>query len=179
MGNNIEISEKEFAIISEIHKNHLPDQRMLANRTGISLGLTNLIIKRLIKRGYIKAKQLNQKKIQYILTSKGFSEKARKSYNFTLKTISLFKSTKQKLQELITIHFKEGVKEFTISGDADLADITEIAFQNLANPEIKYHRIKHTGKTDTAELIFQSKDAQQTIDLTHYLAESGLFYYGA
>ena len=77
MVNEIGISEKEYAIIREIHKNHIPDQRTLATRTGISLGMTNIIIKKLIKKGYIKAKQLNQKKIQYILTPKGFTEKAR------------------------------------------------------------------------------------------------------
>ena len=145
MNENVEFSEKEFAIISEIHNNHLPDQRTIATRTGISLGLTNLIIQRLAKRGYIKSKQLNSKKIQYILTAKGFSEKAKKSYNFTLKTINLFKSTRQKLQELISEHHKEGINEFIISGDADLADIAEIAVQNLHNSGIIYKRTRNTG----------------------------------
>ena len=51
--NMIEVSEKEFAVIQEIHKNEMPDQRMIAHKTGISLGMTNMIIQRLIERGYI------------------------------------------------------------------------------------------------------------------------------
>ena len=97
----MEITEKEFAVIKEISGNHLPDQRTISHRTGISLGLTNLIIKRLITKGYIKATQLNRKKIQYMLTPKGFSEKADKSYRFALKTITHFRMLKDNIQNIL------------------------------------------------------------------------------
>ncbi len=43
--------------------------------------------KNAIKKGYVKALQLNRRKIQYMLTPKGFSEKAKKSYSYTVRTI--------------------------------------------------------------------------------------------
>ena len=46
-----EISEKEFAVIREISINRFPNQRTIATKTGFSLGLTNLIIKKLVKTG--------------------------------------------------------------------------------------------------------------------------------
>lgn len=173
----MEISEKEYAVIREISNNHLPDQRTIASRTGISLGLTNLIIKRLITKGYVKAKQLDRKKIQYILTPKGFSEKANKSYMFTLKTIDLFKAIREKLQELIIAEYHKGACEFTITGTNELADIVELALRNIPDQTIKYSRKNQNSTTSNqTSLIVYTADKTHTIDIMTVIAESGLFY---
>jgi DNA-binding MarR family transcriptional regulator len=180
MSSEIEITEKEFAIITEIHKNHLPDQRTLAHRTGISLGLTNVIVKRLIAKGYVKAKQLNKKKIQYLLTPKGFSEKVNKSYNFALKVVDNFKIIKEKLQELILEEQTKGAVEFIIFGNSEICDIVEMAFINLNGKAAKY--TKNTGPDqghDPALLqVISSRGiaGSYSIDVLAYLSESGLFY---
>ena len=185
-----EISEKEFAVIREISNNNLPNQRTIATKTGFSLGLTNLIIKKLIKTGYIKIRQLNRRKIQYILTPKGFSEKAKKSYNYTLKTINMLKTVKEKIQGLITEYNSRGVKEFIIVGKNEISDITEISFRTLVNVnDLKYRHVDtlaEIGPIPNGDscVIFLSditklnpvlkrkfKNAVQLID---YLSDSGI-----
>ncbi len=47
-------------------------QRNLAKKLGIALGLTNLYLKRLARKGYIKLKTVPPKRIKYYLTLKGF-----------------------------------------------------------------------------------------------------------
>lgn len=177
----MEISEKEFAVIREISGNHSPDQRTIAIRAGISLGLTNLIIKHLIGKGYIKSKQLNRKKIQYILTPKGFAEKAKKSYNFALKTINLLKTMREKIQELVIDEYSNGSNHFTISGNHELSDLTDVAVKNLNNPDIKYSIDKIHSNNDGATLTFirasKTNKTKHHIDLISYLSSTGLFYY--
>jgi len=175
-----EITEKEFAVIKEISGNHLPDQRTISHHTGISLGLTNLIIKRLITKGYIKAAQLNRKKIQYMLTPKGFSEKADKSYRFALKTITHFRMLKNNIQNLVNDRYKNGCDRFEVNGNGELADIIELAIRHLYNPKIIFTRkagdSRHNRK---AFLLVSSSDKsipQESIDIISYLSESGLFY---
>ena len=174
----MEISEKEFAVMKEIYNNHLPDQRTISQRTGISLGLTNLIIKRLIGKGILLARQLNKKKIQYILTSKGFSEKAKKSYNFTVKTIGLLKSTKGIINQLILEEIKKGNHSFVISGTSDLCDIVEIVINNFRD-KVSFQR--DTGpdsNLSSATLIAKDlKGNSFSIDLIDYLAKTGLLYW--
>jgi DNA-binding MarR family transcriptional regulator len=163
----MEISEKELAVINEIHNNHLPDQRTIASLTGISLGLTNLIIKRLIKKGYVKAKQLNTRKIQYILTPEGFGEKAKKSYTYTLKTIDTFKKLKEDMQKLIISECKKGTSDFIISGRGELADILELAFKNIKKKNIKYIHIKGQDKV----LLIPGRNTHNNeIDVLTYLS---------
>ncbi len=174
------INEKEFAVIREISNNHLPAQRTIASNTGMSLGLTNLIIKRLINKGYVKAKQLDKKKIQYMLTPKGFSEKAQKSYNFTLKTINLLQSARERIQELLVKKSKEGCDNFVIRGSGDIIDIIELAFKKLSDLQINYKIIKNdqNSSENIVQMDYILKDgSKETKDLLEYLSDSGLFYW--
>lgn len=137
----MEINEKELMIIEEIANNNMPNQRDIAKNTGFSLGLVNFIIKQLIKRGYIKTKYLNKKKIQYMLTPKGFSEKAKKFYNYTVKTINGFKKMKLKMQDFIIKEYKNGQRKFVIYGNSELAELTEISIRDLDKEGIVYIRL--------------------------------------
>lgn len=173
----MEINEKELAIIREISNNAVSDQRAIALRAGISLGMTNLIIKRLINRGFVKAKQLDKKKIHYLLTPQGFAEKAKKSYAFTRRTIDLFKTTKEKLKELIQSERQKGADQFIIEGNSDLADIAESAFRALAHPDIVVQRRDDIHADWSVLLSFNASQSYKTsIDLLKYLSDSGVLF---
>jgi DNA-binding MarR family transcriptional regulator len=174
----MEISDKEYSVIREISNNHLPDQRTISSRTGISLGLTNLIIRRLVKKGYIKAKQLNRKKIQYLLTPKGFAEKTKKTLLFTAKTFELLRSVKEKLKQLILQYYNMGVREFLIAGDDEIAEICETVFAKLSEKGIEVSRKKGANTGNTC-LSFKSDKSisGENVDLIKYLSESGVFYW--
>lgn len=97
---NEQAKTKEDEIIVRIA--HRPDvtQRQLASETGISLGLTNIILKRLAHKGYLKMKRLNRRNIKYVLTSEGFAHCTRRSYNYVLRTISSVHGLRQKIKDV-------------------------------------------------------------------------------
>ncbi|HCJ65804.1 MAG TPA: hypothetical protein DHV62_00380 [Elusimicrobia bacterium] len=132
------MNEREFAIIKEITNNHCPNQRLIARKLGISLGLTNLIIKRLIRKGYLKVSQLNSHKVQYILTPQGFAEKTKKSYYYTLDTIAVLRTLKQKIQKIVLSEYNKGVHKFVIQGDSELAELVEISLRDLNLENLEY-----------------------------------------
>ena len=125
------INENELKIIEEISKEGNITQRELSKRTDLSLGAVNLMLKRLIKRGSIKTSRLNAKKVEYLLTPRGFSEKAKKSYNYVLKTINLVKFVKSEIAKIVLEEYNKGQKKFIILGDDDLADIIELALKGF------------------------------------------------
>ncbi len=125
------IDNNELKIIEEISKKKSLTQRDISQNTNLSLGSVNLIIKRLIKRGFVKTVNLNPKKIDYILTSEGFSQKAKKSYQYVLKTIDLVKAVREEIAKIILEEFNQGQKKFVILGDDDLADIIELALKGF------------------------------------------------
>lgn len=176
------MDEKEFAVIREISNHHYPTQRTIAKNLGISLGLTNLIIRRLIKKGYLKVSQLNARKIEYILTPQGFAEKAKKSYYFTLKTINNLKTLKQKIQEIILSNYKQGKRKFAIQGNTELATLVEISFRDLNLEGLEYFRENNELSNDNDLIILNTegdslvkdKVSSHRINLIQCLAESGI-----
>ncbi|NQS89643.1 winged helix-turn-helix transcriptional regulator, partial [Patescibacteria group bacterium] len=59
------IDERELRIIEEISRDKNLTQRKISHKLGLSLGMTNIILKRLASKGYIKVKELNRRKVQY------------------------------------------------------------------------------------------------------------------
>ena len=52
------IGEQELRIIEEISRSRDLTQRKISHRLDLLLGMTNLILKRLVNKGYIKVKGL-------------------------------------------------------------------------------------------------------------------------
>ena len=73
------LEEREFELVNIIGADLGSNQRDLSRQLDLSLGMTNMLIRRLIAKGFIRIEQLNKRKMRYILTPQGFSEKMRKS----------------------------------------------------------------------------------------------------
>ena len=158
--NNLRISEREFKIIEEISQNKDLTQRKISHKSGLSLGMTNLILKRLSNKGYIKVKGLNRRKVQYILTAKGFAEKTKKSYRYFLKTIHSLQEMKKKIQHLILMEYEQGKTHFVILGEGELADIVELSLKGLNKSELEYRRISRLediNSSNAVALLAESK----------------------
>jgi len=125
------VNEKELKVIDEISKENSLTQRDLSRRTSLSLGAVNLIIKRLVRQGLVKTRNLNPKKVEYLITPKGISEKARKTYNYVLKTISLVSVVKEEIAKIVLNEYNRGQKKFVILGGGSLADVIELALKGF------------------------------------------------
>ncbi|MBU1726450.1 MAG: winged helix-turn-helix transcriptional regulator [Candidatus Omnitrophica bacterium] len=173
----MEINEKEFAVIREISNNHMPTQRHIAKNAGISLGLTNLIIKRLIKKGYIKIQEAPARTVIYTLTPQGLSEKIRKSYEFTLSTINLMSGIKSAIQDIIINEYKHGVRNFVICGYGEISAFTEIALRelNLEDIVISKSEDKDDNNKLICNLIVHDNQGKRTIDMILELSKRGIY----
>lgn len=148
------VDANEHKVIEEISRRRDLTQRELSARTKLSLGAINLILKRLVKRGLLKTLNLNPRKVEYLITPKGFSEKTKKSYNYILKTVDLVKQVKAEIAKIVLEEFNNGQKKFVILGDDDLADIIELALKGF-----EYQRVADIKAIiDKNALILQSND---------------------
>ena len=150
------VGEREYKFLEILSAEKEISQRKLAKTLGISLGMTNLILKNLIKKGYVKIKGLNRKKVRYLLTPRGFSEKARKSYNYTVKTIREFSRYVENLRNFILNEYEKGTKEFYIKGDGEILNLIEFVFKTIEISEIKWKRI--SKKSRKVHIICDKKE---------------------
>lgn len=173
----MEISEKEFAVIREISNNSKPTQRHIANKVGISLGLTNLIIKRLVKKGYIKIQEAPPRTIIYSLTLKGLTEKTKKSYQFTLRTIDLIRDIKEHILDIIKKEYEQGARDFVISGSGELATLTEIALRDSHIEGINYSKTSvNFSDSRHCYLAVSNSGSERKIDILSELSKRGVYY---
>lgn len=148
------ISDKEYKVIDIIHENSNYSQRDISEKAGFSLGLTNIILKKLIEKGFLKIKHFDKKRFLYLLTPRAISEKTKKSYKFVKKTIESISRMKTISIVEIEKKLKKGFTEFVIIGENELADIAEIAFNNLEGYNFKYIRLKQFKETDLENPVY-------------------------
>ena len=147
------IGERELRIIEEISRDKNLTQRKISHKLGLSLGMTNIILKRLVNKGYIKVKELNRRKVQYILTPKGFAEKTKKSYRYFLKTIYSLQEMKKKIQHLVLMEYEKDETHFVILGEGELADIVELSLKGLNKSELEYRRISRLEDINSSKAV--------------------------
>ncbi len=140
-----ELAEKEFHLIQEISRQPTRTQRDLSQSLGLSLGMTNLLIQRLARKGFIKVTQLDWKRTQYLLTIKGAAEKTRKAARYTLYTMRIFRQIRENITTVLSREHAAGRRAFTLVAqdeilellretiaDMDLADSSFTCLRNFA-----------------------------------------------
>jgi DNA-binding MarR family transcriptional regulator len=120
---------RTLKILEKVDNDVVPSQRDLARNLDISLGLVNSFIKRLVKKGYFKARHIPKNRMRYFLTPKGASEKTRLTYEYIQYSYNFYREARQKLRDLYSGLEKQGVSRIVFYGAGDLAEIAYISLQ--------------------------------------------------
>lgn len=104
-------------------------QRQLAIKMGISVGMINLILKRLVRTGLVQMTNLNKKKVQYVLSTEGFRETVKRSYTSINTTIQHYKRLQDQVRDLLTQIHGSGYQSVILHGDGDLRELIEGCIQ--------------------------------------------------
>jgi DNA-binding MarR family transcriptional regulator len=138
--------DTEFVILENIYDSSEQEiplrQRDLARIAGASLGMTNSILKRLAKRGWISIKKLNNRNIQYAITFDGMNEIIHRSYRYFKRTLHNIIYYKDRIDEVILKAKKNNCIAVLLVGLSDLEFIVEhacqyygLSFLKTANPD--------------------------------------------
>src|SRR5579872_2867259 len=94
-------SHRELKVLEAISENERTSQRSLAAQLGIALGLTNLYLKRLVRKGYIKCVTIPSNRVLYLITPKGIAEKTRLTYEFMEYSLRVFRQGRDHLKAML------------------------------------------------------------------------------
>ncbi len=121
-------SEKETIILEQLSQNKEPiRQRELAEIAGLSLGMTNGLLKRMADKGLLMMEKVNSRNIKYILTSEGRQELNRRTQKYMKRTIKNVVYYRQAIENLVGNASREGYKGVSLIGKSDLDFILEWA----------------------------------------------------
>ena len=137
-------SDKEAIILEHIYYNDSLKQRELADKAGISLGMTNAILKCLIEKGWLMTKRLNSRNISYVVSPAGMEEIFKRGYRYFKRTIDDVRLYKEEIERLISDAVAAGYKTVALVGKSDLDFIIEYACGKVG---IRFNKAKTNKET--------------------------------
>jgi hypothetical protein len=118
----------EHRILTEIEGGQSHSQRSLANSVGIALGLTNLLIARLVRKGWIRIVRVRPNRFRYLLSPAGMAEKARMSRMYLQESIRFYMSARDRIRESLTTVGPPATR-IVFYGSGDVAEIAYVCLQ--------------------------------------------------
>jgi DNA-binding MarR family transcriptional regulator len=106
-------------------------QRTLAKSLGVALGLTNLYLKRLARKGYIKVTTIPRNRIKYLLTPSGVAEQSRLTYQYMQYSLYYYRDMRQRLKLALVGLSNAGSKRVVIYGTGELAELAYLTLQEM------------------------------------------------
>jgi DNA-binding MarR family transcriptional regulator len=120
---------RSLRILDELSNNDSLTQRDLSHRLGIALGLVNSYLKNLIKKGFITVRAIPAKRYAYYLTSKGFTEKTRLTFDMLGDYTRIYREARKDLTVLFKEMQDEGIRRVVFAGADEVAEIAYITLQ--------------------------------------------------
>jgi DNA-binding MarR family transcriptional regulator len=110
-------------LLTTVEHNGERSQRRIAAELGIALGLVNVYLKRCVKKGFVKVRDVPARRYAYYLTPYGFAEKSRLTVQYLSDSFSFFRLAKGDCAQTFETAKRLGFQRLVLAGQSDLAEI--------------------------------------------------------
>jgi len=142
---------RDLRLLEELERNPIVSQRELSHKFGIALGVTNACLKRMARKGLIRIRGLNHRKIGYYLTPKGFAEKAKLSFHLISYIVQHYSELKKIISQRLLEMQAEGLQRIVFYG---VSDEMEVAYITLQGVNLKLAGIVEDDEKMTPRIVF-------------------------
>lgn len=129
-------SYRELHVLKEVEITPDISQRDLSRRLGIALGLTNVLLRNLGQKGYIRASKAGWKRWIYALTPDGFSRKLALTVSYVHRVLNHYQGVRQTLREELHPLALNKESHVAIYGTGEFAELVYLGLKELGIEEI-------------------------------------------
>ena len=122
---------RDLRLLEELEKNPIVSQRELSHRFGIALGVTNACLRRMARKGWIRIRDLNPRKIGYYLTPKGMLEKTRLTIHLISFRVQHYSELKKVIANRLLEMQRDGMQRIVFYGVSDEMEVAYITLQGV------------------------------------------------
>jgi len=126
-----EDTSRTLRLLELIHQDGGLTQRELSRRMGIALGLVNLSLKRLMRLELVKVQHLSARRVMYLLTPRGMTEKGRLSTRYLTDSFSMYRAARRAFLRCFAALRDGGERRVVLYGDGPLAEAAYLTLQEL------------------------------------------------
>jgi DNA-binding MarR family transcriptional regulator len=94
-------SEHQLHILEVLEHNPETTQASLAAQLGVAVGSVNWYLKRLIRKGYVKATKMERRRLKYFVTPQGLALKARLTSEYMQYSLQVYRELRQAAKEAL------------------------------------------------------------------------------
>src|SRR3954470_24722029 len=120
-------SHRDLKLLEAVEQDSRVTQRSLATKLGIALGLTNIYLRRLIRKGYIKCINVQSNRLLYLITPQGIAEKSRLTYEFMDYSLYLYREVREHLSEVLRPCREGGAQRIAVFGTGEAAELAYLS----------------------------------------------------
>jgi hypothetical protein len=121
-------AHRDLKLLEAVQQDAHVTQRGLASQLGIALGLANIYLRRLMRKGYVKVANIQPNRISYLITPSGIAEKARLTYEFMDYSLHLYREVRQHLREVLQECAAAG-RNVAIYGRGEAAELAYLSLK--------------------------------------------------
>jgi hypothetical protein len=136
---SLDLHRQEYArrILTEVQAGNGTSQRTLAQRAGIALGLTNVILKRLVGCGWVGVVR-SDRRVKYVITPEGIEENSRISTAYFAYTTRYYVEARNRVRERLAdvsssgfAAAAAGAKRVAFYGASEVGEISFVCLQEM------------------------------------------------
>jgi DNA-binding MarR family transcriptional regulator len=116
-----------LSVLTSIERDSAITQRALARELGIALGLANAYLRRCVRKGLVKMRQVPINRYAYYLTPQGLAEKSRLTAEYLAVSLDFFRRARTDCATLFRQCEVRGWHTVALSGAGDLAEIAVLS----------------------------------------------------
>jgi DNA-binding MarR family transcriptional regulator len=121
----------ELSLLEAVEQNGDVTQRGLSAKLGMALGLTNIYVKRLVRKGYIKCVNVQPNRLFYLITPTGIAEKTRLTYEYMEYSLRVYRETRHRFRTEMARHMKAHRSRIAIYGTGEAAELAYLCLREL------------------------------------------------
>jgi DNA-binding MarR family transcriptional regulator len=141
---------RDLRFLEELERNPIVSQRELSHRFGIALGVTNACLRRMARKGWIRIRDLNPRRIGYYLTPKGMLEKTRLTLHLISFRVQHYSELKKVIADGLLEMQHQGMQRIVFYG---ISDEMEVAYVTLQGVNLKLVGIVDDDEKVTSRII--------------------------
>jgi hypothetical protein len=159
----------EREILKAIASGERLTQRSLSRDLGVALGLTNLLIRRLVAKGHVKVAKIGKRHIKYLMSADGLEALAAATRMSLENTVHLYTETREQIRATldqvssVCPRSPDGSKRIAFYGAGDVAEIAYVSLQATDLALVGVVDDNRTGRFFNVEISSPDALTRQTI----------------
>ena len=145
-------------LLSRIETEQVVTQRSLSKDLGIALGLTNLLIRRVAMKGWVKIVNIRPNRVRYLITPAGIIEKSRITRDYLDNTVRLYTETRERIRaslQVISHEWSDADRAAAGVGDRKpgvfygAGEVAEIRYVSMQGTDLRLTGVVDDHRTGT------------------------------